>query len=146
MMIETVRKVTQAEYLRELEQKYGPIEKLRKAAKKDFFKEGMLEQWEHMLAHPERNEQSITQTRALIFPDVQAFLALLNRQRLEILGHLKDHPEVESLNRLAKDLDRDYRNVHSDIQKLASAGMVRLEERANRIVPHLAIEKFSVTV
>ena len=49
--------------------------------------------------------------------------AVLTAKRLELQRHLHRHPAA-SIAALARDLDRNYRRVHEDVEMLTNAGLI----------------------
>jgi len=66
--------------------------------------------------------------RHLAFENWETLARVLTKKRMEMLRYVRRH-EVPSVRALAKDLGRDYSNVHADVQVLAAAGL--LESTAN---------------
>jgi len=84
--------------------------------------------------------------RTMVFHQLERFLEVITPQRLRMLRYLREHPETDSLSELARALDRDYRNVHADAEKLASVGAIELESKANRVVPRVLADSIEVEV
>ena len=59
----------------------------------------------------------------LYFPDLETLLRTLTSQRLALLKTLHAVGPV-SIRALAKALERDYKNVHTDVQALRHVGLV----------------------
>ena len=59
----------------------------------------------------------------LYFPDLAVLLQVLTPRRLELLRVLHEG-NVASVRSLAKRLQRDYKNVHQDVQILERVGLV----------------------
>ena len=60
-------------------------------------------------------------------------LSVLAPHRLEVLKTLRKQ-SLSSVNALSKNLGRDYKNVHTDVQALEYAGLLeRTEEGALRV-------------
>jgi predicted transcriptional regulator len=73
----------------------------------------------------------------IVFNSVKSFTRILTRNRLEILIHLNHH-NPKSIYELAKELKRDFKNVHGDVRKLAHLGLIKLEkshEQRGRLIP-----------
>jgi len=70
----------------------------------------------------ERGEQ-VAESHHLSFATWESLSAILTAKRLELLRHLHRHPAV-SIAALARDLDRDYRRVHEDVDLLSRAGLI----------------------
>ena len=64
--------------------------------------------------------------RHLAFESWEALARVLTGKRLELLQHVRHH-KVASVRALAKALERDYSNVHADVQVLAAAGLLDVE-------------------
>jgi predicted transcriptional regulator len=146
MNIRTIRHVTQRDYLRQLEAEHGSLREFDRRTAKKSSKRALVEEWKWLAAHPERGDEIVTLEEEMIFHDAEKFLELITPQRLRLLEYLRSHPETDSLNQLAQNLERNYRNVHEDVQKLASVGLIRLDERPNRVVPRVLADAISVTV
>jgi predicted transcriptional regulator len=61
--------------------------------------------------------------RHLAFESWDALARVLTGKRMELLRYVRRH-NVTSVRALAKALDRDYSNVHADVQALAAAGLL----------------------
>ena len=69
----------------------------------------------------ERGE--IFHERHLAFESWDALARVLTGKRMELLRYVRRH-NVTSVRALAKALERDYSNVHADVQALAAAGLL----------------------
>lgn len=69
----------------------------------------------------ERGEH--VQEEHLTFRDLESLLATLTPKRLELLRYVRHHPAA-NVKALAVQLRRDYKNVHQDVEALASAGLI----------------------
>ena len=70
----------------------------------------------------ERGE-SVTPSDRTTFLTWSALASVMTDKRHELIIHLRDHPTV-SIRGLARDLGRDYKRVHEDLQALLSVGLV----------------------
>jgi predicted transcriptional regulator len=70
----------------------------------------------------------------LYFEDLGTLLKFLTPKRLEALKVLHDKGPM-SVRALAKSLERDYKNVHRDMQTMERAGLVSRNEEGLLIVP-----------
>ncbi|HUY95522.1 MAG TPA: hypothetical protein VMU71_09490 [Terracidiphilus sp.] len=61
--------------------------------------------------------------RHLAFESWDALARILTGKRMELLRYVRRH-NVTSIRSLAKALNRDYSNVHADVQALAGAGLL----------------------
>ncbi|CAN7203306.1 hypothetical protein LJR255_000586 [Pararhizobium sp. LjRoot255] len=59
----------------------------------------------------------------LTFVNWDALSQTMTTKRLELLRHLRHHPQV-SIAALARSLGRDYRRVHEDVEILTKAGLI----------------------
>lgn len=62
--------------------------------------------------------------RHLAFESWDALSRVLTGKRMELLRYVRRH-NVSSIRALAKALNRDYSNVHADVQALAGAGLLK---------------------
>jgi predicted transcriptional regulator len=70
----------------------------------------------------------------LYFQDLQTLLRVLTPRRLELLKRLHDRGPM-SIRALAKMLDRDYKNVHQDVQSLEHVGLISRTSEQSLSVP-----------
>lgn len=61
--------------------------------------------------------------RHLAFESWDALARVLTGKRMELLRYVRRH-DVRSVRALAKALQRDYSNVHADVQALTAAGLL----------------------
>jgi predicted transcriptional regulator len=61
--------------------------------------------------------------RHLAFESWDALARVLTGKRMELLRYVRRH-NVASVRALAKALNRDYSNVHADVQALTAAGLL----------------------
>lgn len=59
----------------------------------------------------------------LTFVNWDALSQTMTTKRLELLRHLRRHPQA-SIAALARSLGRDYRRVHEDVELLTKAGLI----------------------
>ena len=71
------------------------------------------------------------QERHLAFESWDALSRVLTGKRMELLRYVRRH-KVASVRALAKALDRDYSNVHADVQALAVAGLLEATDAGLR--------------
>jgi predicted transcriptional regulator len=65
--------------------------------------------------------------RHLAFESWDALARVLSGKRMELLRYVHRH-KVSSVRALAKALQRDYSNVHADVQALTAAGLLDADE------------------
>lgn len=76
--------------------------------------------WKRAAAGQDVHEHHIT------FVSWEALAAVMTKKRHELLRHLHRHPAA-SIAALARDLRRDYKRVHEDVEALAELGLVERE-------------------
>jgi predicted transcriptional regulator len=67
----------------------------------------------------------------LTFVSWDALSKVMTTKRFELLRHLHRHPAA-SVAALARDLERDYKRVHEDVEALASAGLIERDNAGLR--------------
>ena len=78
----------------------------------------------------------------ITFLSVETVAKIFSQPRLEILAViLKDHPK--SIYALAKLVDRDFKNVHSDVKLLAEVGLLELETSGKKRSAVMPVAKYS---
>jgi len=95
--------------------------------------EDLKKEWKAALGGKVRSVQS---EGTIIFVSLESLSKILTSERLEILSViLKERPK--SIYALAKLVERDFKNVHSDVKFLADVGLVELKTQGARdsIVP-----------
>ena len=73
--------------------------------------------WNRAAAGQDVDETHIT------FLDVQSMLTALSPRRLDLLRHVRQYG-AGNVRELAQALDRDYKNVHQDVETLLAAGLL----------------------
>jgi predicted transcriptional regulator len=82
----------------------------------------------------EQGETLATSVEQLFFPDLETLLQFLTPRRMALLKTLHTIGPV-SIHALSKELDRDYKNVHTDIQLLEHIGLVTRRKDGRILVP-----------
>ena len=77
----------------------------------------------------------------LNFTDAATMLSTLSEKRMELLMFLHQHGP-SNIKQLARNLDRDYSNIHGDVKLLLALGLLASTEDKKVFVPwdELAIE------
>ena len=70
----------------------------------------------------------------LNFEDLSMLLSILTPRRLEMLKTLRQQ-SLSSVRALSKNLNRDYKNVHTDVQALEGVGLLERSEEGALQVP-----------
>lgn len=88
-----------------------------------------IETWDEMAArvadvwHRAESGEDVAPSRHVSFASWEALSAVMTPKRLELLRHLHGRPAA-SIAALARDLGRDYRRVHDDVEALVEAGLI----------------------
>jgi len=67
----------------------------------------------------------------------------LTTRRLELLDQLAN-TQVNSINQLSREIDRDVKNVYNDLHELESLGFIRLVKEGRRLKPELLVQEVSL--
>lgn len=70
----------------------------------------------------------------LYFDDVETLWKTLTHRRMHLLQILRQSGPL-SIRRLAAILERDYKNVHSDVSRLSKFGLIQLGKDGRYFVP-----------
>jgi predicted transcriptional regulator len=95
-----------------------------------------------------RKGESPVLHHAISFETIDALRRLLTQKRLEIL-HVVKEQEPQSIYELAKIVQRDLKNVTTDIQILVDLGLIILEEHHDerkKIKPLVSFDKINVEI
>ena len=85
----------------------------------------------------EKIEQGLTVAPAdteLNFADAATMLSTLSEKRMELLVFLHQHGPL-NIRQLAKSLQRDYSNVHTDVKLLLKLGLLANDDNKLVLVP-----------
>lgn len=83
-----------------------------------------------MLSALKGKTKKIQKENEIVFNSVESFVHILTKSRIEILIYL-NHNKPDSIYALAKGLERDFKNVHTDIKRLAELSLIDLEPTGN---------------
>lgn len=67
--------------------------------------------------------EKVTPSDRLYFSDWSTFASVFTPRRVELLLELRREP-ADGIRTLARRLDRDLKNVHSDVQALVTVGLI----------------------
>jgi predicted transcriptional regulator len=76
-----------------------------------------VDAWHRAERGEEVNEANVT------FHDLETLLAALTPKRLQLLRYVRRH-QAGSVKALAAGLDRNYKNVHKDVEELTKLGLL----------------------
>jgi predicted transcriptional regulator len=99
---------------------------------------------EDVIATCERIEKGMSvepQDMELNFADAAHLLSTLSEKRMELLMFLHEHGPL-NIRQLAKKLERDYSNVHTDVKLLLNLSLLATDKEKKVFVPwdELSIE------
>ena len=83
--------------------------------------------------------------RRLVLPTFDEFEVLARRTNLEILQTLAEH-DVDSIAKLAEVVGRDYKEVHRNVEELATMNVVEFEKHGNKKKPVMRLGDIEVKI
>lgn len=86
----------------------------------------------------EQSTATEIQAERVCFMDLTTMLSTLSEKRLEILRALQRQPGVNT-HKLAQQLNRDYKNVHTDVSLLKEIGLIQANDDGTLLVPFTKI-------
>ena len=87
-------------------------------------------------------KKGIQKSDEIIFTSLETAARVLSKARIEILQSIvKDKPR--SIYELAKTLEKDFKNVHTDVKFLCDIGFIELQESADSRSGLRPIARFS---
>lgn len=96
--------------------------------------EESLAKFKDIWARAERGEKLKTPIEIFSFEKATTLMKALSPKRLALLQLLHELGKV-SIRQLAKQLDRDYSNVHEDVRVLTQIGMILKDKMGKYYVP-----------
>lgn len=87
------------------------------------------------IAHIQKDDE-------IIFTGIESIAKVFSKTRIEILMTIIHH-KPQSIYELAKILDRDFKNVHSDVKFLSEIGLIKLQDSGDARNGLIPIAKFS---
>ena len=82
----------------------------------------------------ERNEPVEEPIERIYFPNEDLFFSTMSVKRRELLKFLRHHGP-SSIKQLSEKLDRQYKNVHTDIKLLNKIGLVKFNDEEKVFCP-----------
>jgi predicted transcriptional regulator len=95
---------------------------------------GFIDTWKRA----ERGEE-VVEDQWLYFEDLETLLKTLTSGRWALLKNLHENGPM-SIRALAKELGRDYKNVHTDVKRLRDIGLVSQTKEGKAEVPWNVVE------
>ncbi|MBN2334701.1 hypothetical protein JXL21_04015 [Candidatus Bathyarchaeota archaeon] len=134
--------------LRSYEERYGSLSMLHEEFTKGRMPPGKFEdyvEWTSM-DHAVRAYQEGEDFEYLAEEDLDLSpedYSKLTPKRLELLDHLIEG-YADSINSLASAVDRDVKNVHSDLKVLERLGLISLIREGRSLVPELLVYEITI--
>lgn len=90
--------------------------------------------------------KAVKQERGVYFTNVQAFRKALTQKRLELLQAIKIN-NPSSINHLARILQRDIKNVATDVRFLEQAGLIDTEKKTGKkVAPYVNYDRILLEI
>lgn len=86
--------------------------------------------------------KAIRKEDELVFTSLEAVARVFSKNRMEILRAII-HLRPKSIYELAKILNKDFKNVHTDLKLLVDVGLIELKEANNGRKGLIPLSKFS---
>ena len=139
--ITLIRKISGTDYVKEMEKKYGNIEKLEKLCEKHENNPEIaleLDDWEYFKDHLDE-----TMKQKKILYNFEGFTA----PDLNIINLIKNE-KPESITELARMMDKDSGNVAKQVNKLKEEGLIEIKEGNinNKKTPVFNYDKIEITI
>lgn len=96
--------------------------------------EESLSQFKDVWDKVERGEEIETPLEIMSFENALVLMKMLSPKRLELIRELHEHERI-SIRQLAKQVHRDYSNVHHDVQSLYQIGLILKDKTGKYYVP-----------
>ena len=93
----------------------------------------------------ERGDAVKKQPAGVYFTNLDAFRKALTQKRLELLHSIRLEKPA-SLQQLARIVNRDIKNVSTDIKYLSQVGLVELKEQNNCLYPIVDYERIELDI
>jgi len=87
-------------------------------------------------------KKSIQKDEDIILTNLETISKVFSKTRMEILRAII-HQKPKSIYELAKWVDRDFKNVHTDVKLLADIGLVELKESKDSRKGLIPLARFS---
>ena len=75
-------------------------------------------------------------TPRISFGSIKDPFSAITEKRLELLRYVAEQKEVVNIRQLDQALDRDYKNVHTDVSELEELGLIEKDGKGVLTVPY----------
>jgi len=89
--------------------------------------------------------KKIKKEKYISVSSIEELNKLLSPQRLKLLNFLRSN-KVSSIKELSNKLNRDYKNVYSDLKLFEGIGLVRLKRNKRQIVPEILYDEIDIKI
>lgn len=90
-------------------------------------------------------EETLKKESGVYFTSFEAFRKALTPKRLELL-HIIKEIKPASINQLARDVNRNIKNVSDDVKYLAQIGLVERKETDKEVSPFVKYDKILLEI
>jgi len=135
-----VKEESGRKFIKEMEKTYGSIEELEKLHKRthNALMYIDLENWKYLLKHP---DEKIKRGETKFIDKIS-----LSDTEMEILNTIK-HKQPQSINQLAKLINKDISTTHSKVKKMTNQGLLSIKEgNKNSKIPILNYDKIEISI
>ncbi len=91
------------------------------------------------------SNKNVKQEEYIAFSSVEEISKVLTPKRLQLLRFIKDNKPY-SIREIAKQLNRDYKNVYTDLKLLKELGIIELKEKNGSLVPVVLYDEIDIKV
>lgn len=140
MIMTLVKEESGRKFIKEMEKTYGSIEELEKLHKRthNALMYVNLENWKYFLKHP---DEKIKRGETKFIDKIN-----LGDTEMEILNTIK-HKHPQSINQLAKLINKDISTTHSKVKKMNNQGLLSIKEgNKNSKIPILNYDKIEIGI
>ena len=140
MIMTLVKEESGRKFIKEMEKTYGSIEELEKLHKRthNALMYIDLENWKYLLKHP---DEKIKRGETKFIDKIS-----LSDTEMEILNTIK-HKQPQSINQLAKLINKDISTTHSKVKKMTNQGLLSIKEgNKNSKIPILNYDKIEISI
>lgn len=140
MIITLIKNQTGKEFVKDMEEEYGSLQKLRIAYEKSGNMKLLvdMENWEYYREHP---DETLELSESLVTDNIS-----LSKLDLILLNTVK-HKKPKSIRELAELIGKNVSNVQPRLKKLEEEGFIQFKEgNKNSLIPYLTYDDIKITI
>jgi DNA-binding Lrp family transcriptional regulator len=140
MILTLIKEENGKKFIKDMEKTYGSIEELERLHEKtnNALMYVDLENWKYFLKHPDKK---IKRGETKFINKIN-----LSDTEMEILNTIK-HKQPQSINQLAKLINKDISTTHSKVKKMDKQGLLSLKEgNKNSKIPVINYDKIEIAI